>query len=75
MSMAFQAFTLNRCPWCKEDPSYMLLDPRKVKRWQGGEYVQNVWPEMDVDQRELLITGTHPACWNAMFPEEDEDEF
>jgi len=29
-----------------------------------GEFVQNVFPEMSPEDRELLISGTHPACWD-----------
>ncbi len=43
------------------------LDAAKVARWQAGEHVQNVWPEMPAPRRELLITGTHPACWDKLF--------
>lgn len=50
--------------------SILELDPVKVDRWQSGEFVQVVWPEMTPDERELLISGTHPACWEELFPEE-----
>lgn len=66
-------FRTKPCPWCKETTT-LQLDPTKVRRWQEGEFVQRVFPEMDADQRELLITGTHPKCWDLMFPEEDEEE-
>lgn len=36
-----------------------------------GEFVQNAFPEMSADNRELLISGTHPACWAELFNEED----
>jgi hypothetical protein len=50
------------------------LDFNKYKRWRGGEYIQNVWPELTPDEREMIVSGTHPECWDALFPEEDEDE-
>lgn len=28
---------------------------------------------MSADERELLLTGTHPKCWKSMFPDEDDD--
>ena len=64
-----QKYTTPPCIMCGE-PSTLELDPAKVARWQGGEFIQNVWPEMPPPQRELLITGTHPACWDALFAEE-----
>jgi ribosomal protein S27AE len=36
------------------------------ERWAGGEAVQTAWPEGSPGERELLITGTHPACWAAL---------
>ncbi len=50
----------------------VTLDNDKLARYKAGELVQRVWPEMSTDERELLITGTHPACWSAMFGGSDE---
>jgi len=40
--------------------------------WQGGKLIQDALPELDADQRELLISGTCPTCWDEMFPPEEE---
>lgn len=40
----------------------------------GVMKVQEAFPEWSADKRELLITGTHPACWEAMCGEEDGDD-
>ena len=62
--------TLTRtCPACGVGTTFRL-DPRKVSRWLGGEYIQNVWPDWDENERELLISGTHEACWNVLFGDE-----
>lgn len=29
--------------------------------------IQDVLPDVEPAQRELLITGTHPACWAELF--------
>ena len=50
------------------------LDQEAVVKWQEGQHIQNVFPEMSAADREVLITGTHPACWNKLFPEEEGDE-
>ena len=52
--------------------SEVELDAAKVARYEAGEHVQNVWPEKSASQRELLITGTHPVCWDNMFADDDE---
>lgn len=42
-------------------------------RWRTGEHIQNVFPDMTPDEREILISGTHPECWNAMFSDEEDE--
>ncbi len=61
-------YETNPCISCGER-SIIELDEDKFHRWMGGEHVQNVWPEMSADKRELLITGTHGKCWDKMFGE------
>ena len=48
------------------------LNREAVNRWQGGENIERAFPEMGAGERELLITGTHPDCWDKLFPEEEE---
>ena len=35
--------------------------------WNKKELIQNVFPEMSPAEREVLISGTHPDCWEVMF--------
>jgi hypothetical protein len=48
------------------------LDRQAVARWQDGENIQRAFPDMDAGERELLITGTHPNCWDTLFGGEEE---
>lgn len=41
--------------------------------WQAGEFIQEALPELDADDRELLISGTCPTCWDKMFPSDEEE--
>lgn len=50
------------------------LDRAAVMSWQEGELIQNCFPDMSMADREILISGTHPACWNQLFPKEEEDD-
>jgi hypothetical protein len=50
------------------------LNRQAVESWQGGEYIQNAFPDMSIEDRELLISGTHPACWTKLFGEEEDNE-
>ena len=47
------------------------VDYDGFERWLDGEYIQDALPELDADQRELLISGTHAHCWQKIFGESD----
>ena len=61
------------CVVCNEYEIWSL-DRQAVESWQGGELIQNAFPDMSMSERELLISGTHPACWDKLFPEEEESD-
>lgn len=60
------------CPVCHKY-SEVEVDDTSYILWQNGMFVQDAFPEMSIDTRELLITGTHPVCWEAMFSEGEDD--
>jgi hypothetical protein len=60
------------CTVCGEYEVWSL-DRQAVTKWQEGEYIQNAFPNMSAEDRELLISGTHPACWNKLFGEDDNE--
>ena len=35
--------------------------------------VQTALPHWSADMREVLISGTHPACWTELFGNEEEE--
>ena len=54
------------CPFCGETAT-VEAEASRIARWQRGELIQSVFPEWTADQRELLISGSHPACWAEAF--------
>lgn len=78
--MTVQVFTLykelpavqieNECTHCG-DLNRILLDKEGFILWQQGEFVRNAWPHLSQDERELVISGTHKECWDAMFGDEE----
>lgn len=54
------------CPVCNRR-IILSLDADKVKRWENGELIQNVFPELSISEREALITGTCDKCWDEMW--------
>ena len=48
----------------------IVVDPADGRRWQQGELIQEVWPTMSSDDREILMSGFTPDEWDMLFPEE-----
>ncbi len=65
------------CRFCNEPhwvPVCETLDADRLQRWsRGGEYIQNVFPELTPNERELLQSNTCGACFDKMFPPEDDE--
>lgn len=51
--------------------SQVYVNEEDYHDWVKGKLIQQAFPYLDDNQRELLITGTHPECWDEMVPEED----
>ena len=57
--------------------------PTKILNYLAGRdtrYVQDIFPELSVSDREFMMTGITPEEWDAEFPpdedyDEDESEF
>lgn len=35
-------------------------------RWVSGAMLQRAWPDGSPEEREMLITGLHPDCWDEL---------
>lgn len=57
------------CPFCGKVVS-MTLDEHVwhngLRAYQSGELIQNAWPTLTPDERELIQTGICPKCWDEM---------
>ena len=58
----------NVCPFCSEAH---IVEVRKedYDAWLNGELIQNAMPYLTPDDREILISGICPDCWEKMFGE------
>ena len=59
----------NFCVWCKKDGRFVLTPQQYRDIVVNGKYIQDVFPDLDADEREFMISGTHSVCWNDMFQE------
>lgn len=62
------------CPICKGTKD-IDVDDSAYLDWQRGVLIQKAFPRMSADDRERLVSGMCPPCWDRMFGEdEDEDD-
>lgn len=57
------------CPMCGTE-SRVVIPTHAYELWQAGCHIQNVAPELKPEQREVLISGICPKCWDKMFGDE-----
>lgn len=38
----------------------------QIDLWQGGSLIQNVMPDLSVDEREFIMTGVTAKEWDGM---------
>ena len=62
------------CFHCGEESDFRISYDEYKALFIREQYVQDVYPLMPKEDREFMISGTHPDCWNEMFKDTDEDE-
>jgi len=61
---------IKHCTWCEEGTEIKAHE-KDIKAWLDGANIARVMPYLTEDERELLISGTCPKCWNKMFGGEE----
>lgn len=60
------------CPFCG-CVNKVTFEERDWYDWQfNAVLIQDAFPYLTADERELLISGICPDCWNGMFGEGEE---
>jgi hypothetical protein len=60
------------CPHCMQVTS-VTVDREGYDRWKAGELIQRALPNLSADEREMLMTGICPNCWDKIFPPDDDE--
>lgn len=55
-----------RCPMCGEYHS-VYVEKADYFSWVKGKSPQDAFPYLNADDREILISGICPSCWNEIF--------
>jgi hypothetical protein len=60
------------CPVCGKS-DLVAMYKREYDKWRDGMLIQEAAPELPVGDREMLMSGIHPDCWNILFENSEED--
>lgn len=62
------------CLNCHKDYSLEVLAEDVIK-YKNGAFVQDAFPYLSADERELLISKTCGACFDEMFGEDEDNDY
>ncbi len=54
------------CSECHED-YVLVVDADDFNGWQDRTHIQNAFPYLTANEREMIKTGMHGTCWDAVF--------
>lgn len=61
-----------KCPICGSFTT-VHVSPKKLHMYRSGSTkIQDVFPELTADEREVIQSGICYGCWNEMFPDEED---
>lgn len=58
--------------WCCGYDYTFVVPEVGFQAWQDGAFVQECFPSMPAEWREMLISATCPACFAEMYPPDEE---
>ena len=59
------------CPYCGTI-SKVAVPESGLRQWKSGTRIQDALPMLTTDEREILMSGVCPKCWDEVFGEVDE---
>ena len=59
------------CPYCGTI-SKVAVPESGLRQWKSGTRIQDALPMLTEDEREILMSGVCPKCWDEVFGEVDE---
>lgn len=72
-NMPRAALVTGQCHACDKEIS-VEVEPADLDRFREGGFAQDCFRYLSPAEREFLISGICSACWDEMFPPEDEDD-
>lgn len=65
--------TTPACLHCDKTSTVELTDDEYHRMYRQSMLIQHALPDRDAGFRELMMTGTHPKCWEEIFADEDAE--
>jgi len=59
-----------KCPFCGTSKA-IEVPQSNYNDWRNGKLAQHAFPTLSLDDREQLISGVCPKCWNQTFGDEE----
>ena len=56
-----------------DKPFAITVKLSDANRWSNGESIQNCFPHLTAEQREILMTGNDDEAWERLFGGSDEN--
>jgi hypothetical protein len=53
------------CPICGEENT-LEIDPAAFDAWTSGALIQDCFPDLTLNERELIMTGIDQRCWETL---------
>ena len=63
---------ITRCPICGH-ANEVEVNEMDYLDWGDGMTAQEAFPYLSPEEREMLISGICPTCWEKTFADEEED--
>ena len=57
------------CRICEKVRTIPNVSVEGLEKWNKGVNIQEALPDLNADQRELLISQTCPECWDKLWRE------
>lgn len=57
---------ITRCPFCGQ-ANEVEVNEMDYLDWDDGKLAQDAFPYLSADEREMLISGVCPTCWENTF--------
>lgn len=61
------------CPFCGKAHE-VEVNESDYWDWDDGTSAQDAFPYLSASERELLVSGICPTCWNKTFGDSEEEE-